>query len=257
MPVFFPERDFSADAAGGQVSGYSTVNKFGLALDCDNGVPTDIWDGADGSTSTDLWAGPTATRVHDIVSTSVNDTSAGTGARTIRISGLTSWDSAEVTEDVTLNGTSNVATVNSFVIIHRMKCLTFGSLSSNEGIITATAQVDSTITAAIQAGEGQTLMAIYGVPSTKVLLLVGLYSTVLGGSGVDITGRILVNENADQPDSGFIAKSKWAIRRDNNFLWKYIPPRIFSGPCIVKVQATSDANNADVAAGFDGYLVDK
>jgi hypothetical protein len=149
------------EVAKGNVPGHSQIFKFGKALDCDSGVPTDIWDGADGVTSTDIWVPPTVARVHNLASSSDADNGGtATGMLTVRIFGLTDWDTAEVTEDVTLNGTANVATVNSYVIINGMRGLTFGSGETNAGIITATAVTDATITAAIQVGRGSSAMCI-------------------------------------------------------------------------------------------------
>ena len=43
-------KDFGLEVALGNIPGYSKVNKFGQATDCDSGIPTDVWDGADGTT---------------------------------------------------------------------------------------------------------------------------------------------------------------------------------------------------------------
>jgi hypothetical protein len=67
---YYSSRDFALEVALGKVTGYAPINKFGFALDADSGVPTDIWDGADGTTSTDVWEPPTQARTHDIASTS-------------------------------------------------------------------------------------------------------------------------------------------------------------------------------------------
>ena len=111
--TYLGTKDFSAEVALGNVSGWDHINKFGEALDADLSVDTDIWDGADGTTSTDVWVAPTTARTHDITSTSANDDGEGTpltGARTVEVYGLTAWNTAEVSETVTLNGTANVAT---------------------------------------------------------------------------------------------------------------------------------------------------
>lgn len=256
MMTYIATQDFGLEAGLGNVAGYSTVNKFGEALDCDNGIATDVWDGADGTTSTDVWVAPTTARTHDVTSASAADTSAGTGARTVRVYGLTGWGAAEVSEDITMNGVANVATANSYVIVHRMKCLTFGSGETNAGIITATAQTDATVTAAIQAGEGQTLMAIYGVPSTQTLCVTGVYATVVGLASPIVAGTMWVMENADQSDSGFVVKDRASFSQANPWKRVYGPPKCFAGPCIIKIQALSDTNNAQVEASFDAYLAD-
>lgn len=250
---------FPLQAALGRVAGCSTVNKFGKALDCDASVPTDIWNGANGVTSTDVWVAPTQARIHDIVSSDVNDDGSpvGTGMRTLRVYGLTSWSAAEVSEDVILNGTTNVPTVNSYVIIHRMKGLTFGSGETNAGIIKATAQTDATITAAIQAGEGQTLMLIYGVPSTQKIAIKKLICAALRGTaGLKADGTLIVKENADQADAAFITKEDFHFSDVASWEHDYIPLKIFTGPCIIKVQVVCNNSDNMVVAVFDAFIVD-
>ena len=166
----------------GDFSGYTAVNKFGRSTDVDDGVNTDIWDVANAnsypSAALDqqaIWVPPTTARTHQIASTSANDDGdpVGTGARTIQVYGLTGWGAAETSEVVTMNGTTDVATSSSYVIIHRMKVLTYGGSGPNVGSITATADTDDTITAMIAPGEGQTQMAIYGFPSTQTAYMTG------------------------------------------------------------------------------------
>lgn len=244
----------------GLINNYSTVNKFGEATDCDNGVATDIYDGADGSLGPDIWVPPTTARIHDIVSSSGNDTSAGTGARTLRVWGLQDWDTAESSEDIILNGTTNVPTVNSYVIIHRMQVLTWGANGLNAGDITATAQTDGTLTAAILTGNNQTQMCIYGVPSTQNLRVSQFGCAVVrsGGSAVTLEGEILLMTD---PNTNAANNTAWTNKE--NFTaesglepWehKYKEPKKFDGPCILKIQVTSDSNNATAIGYFDGTL---
>jgi len=255
---YIANKDFCLEVALGNVSGYSCINKFGQAPDADSGTLTDVWDGADGTTSTDIWVAPTAARVHAIVSNDTNDTSAGTGLQTCRVYGLTDWDTAETSEVVSMNGTTPVNTSSSYVIIHRMKSLTFGSGGTNAGIVTATAATDSTITAAIQAGEGQTLMAIYGVPSTQTLHLTQIYASVLksiGVGAVKVDATLLVKENADLATSGFITKERFQYTDQNSLHRDYCPVKSVTGPAIVKMQVETNVANSVATAAFDAYLV--
>ncbi len=251
-------RDFALAASRGSVEGYTTVNKFGQALDCDSGASTDVWDGADGTTSTDIWVAPTTARIHDIASTDVNDDGnpVGTGMRTVEISGLTGWDAAETSEVITLDGTSNVATANSYVIIHRMEGLTFGSGDTNAGIIKATAQTDATITAAIQAGEGQTQMAIYGIPSTQTLHIMYLRTGVLQAAGAEGDVTLLVKLNAGQADAGFVTKERGEFSDSSPFSRTYGVPKKIVGPAIIKIQVETNTANCVVSAAFDAYVTD-
>jgi hypothetical protein len=251
-------KNFALEVALGNVAGYGKINKYGEALDCDSGVDTDVWDGADGTTSTDIWVPPTTARKHFVKSTDIADDGdpAGTGMRTCRVYGLTDWDTAEVSEVVTMNGVTNAETTNNYVIVHRIVGLTFGSAGSNVGIITATAQTDVTITAAIQAGEGQTQMAIYGVPSTQTLHIENIHAGVIGTITANVQGHLLAMENADLATAGWIHKEHFYFTMDSPLHRPYPIPKSFTGPAIVKMQVNSNTNNTMVSAAFDAYIVD-
>jgi len=245
----------------GLIPGYASVNKYGRSTDVDSGVATDIWDGANATLAQPIWLAPTAARIHAIVSSSASDDGdpAGVGAQTVQVYGLTDWDTAEVSESVTLNGVGAVNTVNAYVIIHRMKVTAFGATSVNVGIIKATAASDNTITAQINAGQGQTQMAIYGVPSIQKALITQFYASVLKAtSAVRADIALLANPIPDVEETGFLVKHTLGLTTTGSSLalHTYIPCKKFDGPCIIKMQASGSAANIDVDAGFDLVLVD-
>lgn len=251
------------DAALGNIPGVDPLNKFGAATSGIQTSATDIWDRADATPTQQIWLAPTQARVHNLASTSANDDGdpAGTGTNTLRVYGLTSWtDEDETSEDLTMNGVTNVATTNSYVIIHRMKCLTWGSAGPNVGVITATAVTDATVTAQINAGWGQTEMAIYGIPSGKTLNITkwryGMNKT--SGVAADAKFFMLYNPIPDLVTTGFITKDVNSVQSTgvNTMELTYDPPKSFTGPGILKIQATSSVNDIDGDSSFDGYVVD-
>lgn len=250
-----PHLDTARGLNGGQVS----VNKFGRATDCDLSTVSDIWDRANSADAQDIFVAPTQARIHQITSTSANDTSAGTGAQAVRVYGLTDWDTEEETEIVVMNGASNVATLFSYVIIHRIQVLTFGSAGPNVGIITATADTDATITAQINADEGQTQMAIYGVPSTQKAYMTGFYASLNGTTNARADITLKVNPYPDNELAGFLTKHTIGIGTSGSSLLQhhYKPYNGFDGPCIIKIQGDPTANNTEISAGFDLILVTK
>ena len=115
------------------------VSKFGENTSIDTGTtPEDIWNGGGVYTGFPT----TAAEQFQVFSSSVNDTSAGTGARTIRVFYLDSdykmfdANGNYLYFDVTLNGTSQVNTGVTGTRIWRAYVLTAGSGTSNLGTIT-------------------------------------------------------------------------------------------------------------------------
>lgn len=245
----------------GCVAYASSINKYGRATDVDTGGPTDIWDRANATDLQKTWTAPTAARVHNISSSSANDTSAGTGARTIRLFGMTSWDAFDSSEVVTLNGTSDVATASAYVIVHRMTVLTWGSAGPNVGVITATAATDATVTAQIGAGNGQTLMAVYGVASTHTLFMPNYYGSVVeqapGANERHVVMSVLVWRDPVTNPEAYTTQSTigFSSRGGSPFSHEFAPYKQVPGPCVVKMQASATASNLDVSAGFNGYLL--
>lgn len=103
----------------------------------------------------------------DVVSSAADDTSAGGGARTIRLIGLdASWN--KVTEDYIMNGTSTVTGGTNFIRILRAFVLTSGTYQSPTGVNSG----DITFTSATQgeqafmaAGKGKTTSSRWSIPS--------------------------------------------------------------------------------------------
>ena len=233
----------------------STVNKFGKNTDIDTGsTPEDVWDGGG------LWVPPTAARIHDVASSNAADTSAGTGARTVRIYGLDSnWELQE--EDITMNGTTNVPTAAAYTRVFRAQVLTAGSGDVNAGDITITAQTDSTVTAQITAGKGQTLMAIYTVPAGKTGYGLAWYGMLAGSSpsGAQVDLDLLVRTRADQSDSALNLRHSGGLFSEGSSRFQHRVNAYFpieeKSDIIVRVADVS-ANNTNVAAGFEMLLQD-
>ncbi len=260
MTLFKPDTrhgDFLLEAALDNISGYHGINKFGHAPDCDSGVSTDIWDGADGVTSTDIWVAPTVARVHALVSSSAEDDDAadGDGMRTVMVHGLRTWaDTEETREIVSLDGATPVNTVNSYVIIYRLMGMTFGATKSNEGIIRATAATDLTITAMIHIGNGQTLMAIYGVPAESHFAIFHMHMDMIGNPTATALGSLLVETTVDQATSGNRVNREWNVLPASRYDADLVVPIVIDGPAIVKLRCVADAANVVMTGSFDGII---
>ncbi len=253
-------RDFELEVARGNIPGISHVNKFGRSTNVDTGIATDIWDRANPTDDQDIWVAPTSAVIHNIKSTSASDAGAGAGARTLEVFGLTDFNTKEVSEIIMLNGITDVPTVNSYAVIHRMEVLTKGATSANVGTITATGVGGGNpITAQINPGEGQTLMAIYAIPSNQTAYVTNFYLSVQTiQTGKEVIGKFLSNREPQNELTNFDTKHVIGIGGSGTTDAQHLfhPYKVFKGPCIIKMQGSGDANNMDVASGFDLYLVD-
>jgi hypothetical protein len=245
--------------ARGKIGGMTSVNKFGRNTEIDSGVTADIWDGGytvgSGGDSL-LWVPPTTARTHALVSTDDEDGGAGgdTGALTVRVYGLDS-SYAPQEETVTLNGTTNVNTANTYTMIHRMTVLTAGSAAANLGTIKATAATDGTVTARIRIGNNQTGMAIYQIPAGKTGYMFMYYGALSSAAKLAAANLRLVAK----PDGEVWQVKHFAgiVSTASSAFSHYFPtPVAYDAKTIVKMQATPDVNDSDVTAGFGMILVD-
>ncbi len=259
--TYIPSSNFGLEVSKGNVPGHSPVIKFGRAPDGVQSSLTDIWDRADATPTQQIWVAPTQARIHAIVSTSTDDDGSpvGTGARTVQVYGLTDWDTAEVSETVTMDGTTPVNTANSYVIIHRLWVASWGSAGPNVGTISATAATDATITAIVRPTIGSTEMAVYGLPSTQKFYIEAWQASLMKASGgaADVTMRLCVNTQPETSLTGFTERETEGLQSTgvSSKTWTISPPLQITGPAIVKMQGIGSTNDLDVTGSFHGTLV--
>lgn len=234
--------ELALEIAAGSITGASSLNKFGRNADIDTAAE-DIW--SQGGN----WTPPTAARVHALVSSNAADAAAGTGARTVEIQGLDA-NFAMQTETVTLNGVTPVNTVGSYWIIHRMVVKTAGSGGYNVGAITATAATDATVTASIPALTNQTLMAIWQVPANNTFFLGRYYASINALTAAKADVELWVKPFGETWQMKHII----GIASDGSGVvdMLFCPPMRFTEKSIIRMRASTSANNSDVSAGFDG-----
>lgn len=189
-------------------------------------------------------------------------TAASTGAAVVHIPKALDADWLEASEFVIMNGAANVPTGREYQRIYRARVILSGTGQTNAGDITFTAQVDSTLTAQISAGNGQTLMAIYTVPANAVAYLVGGYMSVQRDGTTSralIDMQMIARSNADVPNSPWQVKhtTGLSIEGTSTYQHKFAP---YKGPIpgktdiVVRVTYVTD-NGMDVSGGFDLILV--
>lgn len=167
------------------------VYKFGFNSSVGNSEVTVSDNGSD-------YDALTSASIVKISSSSTADTSDGTGARTINISGLDE-NYNEVNENITLNGQTAVNSTNLYIRVFRAKVLTAGSGGANAGDIhigtgAVSSGVPATSIAKISTGENQTLMAVWTIPAnyTGYLYKVEFSSNVQGS--VYLTAKVKVRD---------------------------------------------------------------
>ena len=260
MPAsFIDEQDpFATKAA----EGFTRV-LFGRAISGVQTDPTDIWERADSSETQRIWLAPTAPRIHNIKSTSVNDTEFGIGCQKVRVVGLETWDSIETFEDVTTDGITDAPTQNSYVMINVMFALEYGVNDvngenvANLGAISATAEVDNTVTAQINAEVGVTESAIYGVPSVQNLFIWKHFASLLEvlsnpATSNKVNVQLLANFQPDVNPAVFIHTITKGLNNTatSHYSDEIKPPQVLMGPAILKVQAIALVADTDMSAGF-------
>jgi hypothetical protein len=127
----------------------------------------------------------TSAEILQVASSDADDTAAGTGARTIQITGLLAGY-IEDTETITLNGTTNVPTTKSFLRVNDVEVLTAGSSGKNEGNITVSNNADTNILSYMVAGENIAEQLIYTVPAGKSFSIVNMEGSGAGTKNVHI-----------------------------------------------------------------------
>ena len=135
-----------------------------------------------------------------------------------------------------------------------------GTSQPNQGLITATATSDGTVTARIEVGEGQTMMAIYAIPSIETLYItqIGVITGKAGGASGLVDVNLYVNQEPDSQLLAYTLKHHTGLQTVGSSATPNIifdPPKKIAGPAIIKMQSDSGTNNMDVAAWFNGYVV--
>lgn len=164
------------------VPGVTSEKKFGYAPALGTSY-TPIWY-ADGTAT--AYTFPTSGTTMTLSSASADDTSAGTGARTVVVSYINdSYEAVDVT--VTMNGQTGVQIATDILHINRMRVATAGTRLTNAGIIYAgtgtvtsgkPANIYGSIGFAGGLGFGQTLQSIYMIPAGVIGVVYNIWSDI-------------------------------------------------------------------------------
>jgi len=223
--------------AANHYQGLSHVHKFGAVPAMSQNNTGTIWDVND---TTYPWSAfSTATTL------TVDRASATDAGKQVLIVGL---DGAynEIQETVTLTNATGNATTKSFIRVYRAY-MTNGS-ATNAGNVTVKAS--TTVVAQITAAKGQTLMAIYTVPS-------GYSAYILKGAatcqdGADATGDMFVRYFGDL---AFRVGHSFEVCGDGGeYMYDFGIPLRIPEKSDIDIRASVRSNNARLTAAFDILL---
>ena len=240
---------FDLAVASGDLSPtYKHIYKFGQNASVGNSVET-IWQQGG------LYSYPPSAITMTVSSSDTNDTSAGTGARTIQILGL-DGNYNEISETITMNGQTAVTTTNSFLRVNRALVLTAGSGGANAGIIyvgtgTVTLGVPANIYTTINGdGTNQSLQAFWTVPAGYTAYI---YQTNISTGNSSNTPAVLKTILVIRPFGGVFNTKEVITLTDGNHLQNYnFPIKVTEKSDIeFRAESSSASVNFDVSASLN------
>ena len=239
---------FELQVARGQIQGHRNVTVFGFNPDVDT-TQVSVWP------LPSLITFPSSAIQMTVSSSSANDTSAGTGARTIVVQGLDA-DYNEVTETVTLNGQTAVTMTASLLRVNYAYVATAGSANSAAGDIyigtgLVTAGVPATVYDIIKLDYNNTTTGSYTVPAGYTAYMSqGLFSTGQASGSTKVEGRLLTRGTNN-------IRMTAAITTINNGVANYVFEYPLAIPEKTTVEATAigGANNNAVSSMFIFVLI--
>lgn len=227
--------------AEGIIANHIGLNKFGH----NGNVGTTeevVWPLSDGH------AYLSAAETLQVSSSDVDDTAAGTGARTVLLTGQTTGF-IEITETVTLNGTSSVETTSSFLRIYRASVITAGASLTNEGLISIKDNADTVTLAQVVAGRGQSQMAFWTVPAGQKAFIPQIHAAETNNKKVTV--RLYARDNT-------VTDAAWQLRAEIGVNLSDVPrntfiPLVFTEKTDIELRAVAGLTGGDVLAGFSLY----
>lgn len=225
--------DFNLQVARGQIQGHSTVNIYG-------------YQPVISTTSIPVWENATAYTYPVSAITMYLSGTAGDTAQ-ILISGLDGSYNI-ISETVTLNGATPVATVKQYFRINSMS-VTVGSATNPAGAVYLKNLAATVTYAQINAGIGRTQMGIYTVPAGNTFYLqrVAIYTSLNGNDYVTYQNKTITSTGVVQvTQQAPFAVSYDALR---------VMPRAILEKTDIQLMCRIQNGTAAVAVAQEGYLI--
>lgn len=251
---YFGTTDWWHKVKDGDVDGYEIISKFG-ALTSGTTAITPVC-------SSGFYRTPTSLTSLEIVSTdNTNDKAGGAGALTVTVIGIgTGW--ADLTETVTLNGTTAVALSNQFLRVHRMFVASSGAYAtqtnaSHASTITLRESGGGATWATINAegsfGLGQSLIGAYSVASGYKALIFPTSISIESNKAASVF--FFSRENADDVTTPY---SPLRVQKlDRGIDQPFNPQRkaglgYYTGPCDIGfMAANTSGTTSSISINFE------
>lgn len=237
---------FYLDASAGRNNGHSVILKDAVNADIDIAAEEDVWSA--GGTITYLSAADTL----DVVSGDAADDDGSTGATEVTIYGLDA-NYNEISEPVTMDGTSEVTTTSEFLRVNYAVVTSSGSGNTNAGVIDIHDTTNGNTQASIPAGASISKETHYTVPAGENLLL--------SGANFNVTGSAVVNFKImkyDNSASSWILVGQYdmdAAVTNNLVLDSNELMHIFNEKDDLKITAATDTDNTTVRVSLRGVTM--
>ena len=238
---------------GGDSLNGGNVNKFGFNNDIDTAA-AELIAAQGGSIAIMKTAGTL-----DVVSSSVEDDTGGTGASYILISGINE-NNVAINEYVTMDGQTPVTTTNTFLGVNRAVVITSGSNEANVGDITIDDTANSVgIQAYIPAGLSVTQQCVYHTPISRTLALefLNISAIKISGGGGNPVVNIKGWSYSRVTDTNYnVIDFEIDLGVENNIVIPYSNPILFTGREVIYFTASTDVNNTKLSLRFSGAETD-
>ena len=180
-----------------------------------------------------------------VTSSSAQDAAAGTGTRTLQLTGL-DGDYAKITEIITMTGAVAVTTTNKFLRLFTCKSITAGTGGINAGNITVKDANDFLTLGYMEAGEGKTQNAIFTVPADKTFIVTNMGIGEMAQKRSDFALFVRPLNK-----SWYIAKLQ--IVKNQTFDEVFDMPLKFDEKTDIEIRAKASGGSGIVVADFSGY----
>lgn len=224
----------------GEINKFSAINKFGY-----NGAVGTSFELVSVASANITY--PTSAGAVTVVSASTADDSAGTGARTVLIEGLDENYDLQ-SETVTMDGTTNVVTTNTYIRLFRMSVQTAGSGGKNAGNITATIGGNEQVRISTDF-ENQSLVAVYTIPNNYKGYITRMQFSA-GKENKTGMGALFV-----RPTSGVFQVKNIVECYRNNMIVDLPNPIVVEGKTDIELRAKNlDSGTLSMSGTFDLVL---